>query len=640
MTAPESLGKYRISEVIGRGAMGVVYKAFDPVIERPVAIKTIRKELLEDDRRAGTMLARFKREAKAAGRLSHPGIVAVYEYGEDESVAYIAMEYVQGNTLREYFTHSTRFEQRDAISIITQLLEALAHAHEEGVWHRDIKPANLIILSNGKLKIADFGIARVEAPTLTQTGAMLGTPGYMAPEQYAGAPADWRADIFAAGVVFYQLLVGDKPFSGTLESIGYKTCHADPTPPSQASQGRCPPAYDAVVAKALAKKPDDRYRTAYDFRDAITQAYAQPVSPTVAEETLLRELVEQPAARVDPSTPSRPGGAASGAAPSGTPARRGRAWSIATVAAVLAAGGVAWYLGTRPAPVPPPPPAATATVTPPAPGKPGADQEALFWDSVRNSTDPTELRAYLARFPEGTFAALARARLAALAARETKRLEAPPAPAKAARVETEPPKAGRAEAEAAKRRAQEEERAAAERARLEAEHARARADAEAAAQRASAEVAARARQQAEEEAKRRPEAEAAAAQAAAAALAREQAGVKAEVSRWDGKWHVERRCSASAEGPSSTVSGLVTVRNGDFILQEGQPGEPGHNAVRGRPSGDGRLVLSGPVIPKEGPARGKTLEATFEGQWLGDRFVLLGTFAGQRCRIDIMRPRN
>src|SRR5207344_3571895 len=124
-----------------------------------------------------------------------------YEYGEDESVAYIAMEYVQGNTLREYFARSVSLEERDVVSLMTQLLDALAHAHEQGVWHRDIKPANLIILSSGKLKIADFGIARVEASSLTQTGVMLGTPGYMAPEQYAGTPADWRADIFAAGVV-------------------------------------------------------------------------------------------------------------------------------------------------------------------------------------------------------------------------------------------------------------------------------------------------------------------------------------------------------------------------------------------------------------------------------------------------------
>ena len=158
--------------------------------------KTIRKDIIDDDR-AGTLIARFKNEAQAAGRLSHPGIVAVYEYGEDDDVAYIAMEYVQSNPLREYFNRGTRFEERDAVSVMAQLLDALEYAHEQGVWHRDIKPANVLIMTNGRLKVADFGIARIDSSNLTQTGAVMGTPGYMAPEQYAGHAVDWRADIFS-----------------------------------------------------------------------------------------------------------------------------------------------------------------------------------------------------------------------------------------------------------------------------------------------------------------------------------------------------------------------------------------------------------------------------------------------------------
>ena len=178
MAQIERIGKYQITEVIGRGAMGIVYKAFDPNIRRAVAIKTIRLDAGEDER-ASAVLARFRNEAQAAGRLSHPGIVAVHEYGEEGGLAYIAMEYIQGNSLREYFTRGTRFGESDAVSTMTQLLEALSYAHEQGVWHRDIKPANLIVMRNGKLKIADFGIARIDQSNLTQTGFVIGTPGYM-----------------------------------------------------------------------------------------------------------------------------------------------------------------------------------------------------------------------------------------------------------------------------------------------------------------------------------------------------------------------------------------------------------------------------------------------------------------------------
>lgn len=303
MATLDKLGKYDVSEVLGKGAMGVVYRAFDPNIRRTVALKTIRKELIDDDDRAASMLARFKNEAQAAGRLSHPGIVSVYEYGEEGDLAYIAMEYVQGNPLREYFNRGTRFEDRDAISIMAQLLDALAYAHEQGVYHRDVKPANLIVMTNGRLKVADFGIARIDSSNLTQIGAIMGTPGYMAPEQYAGADVDWRADVFSAGVVFYQLLTGVKPFAGSAESIAYKVCYETPPTPSEVDPERIQAKYDAVVMRAIAKKPEARFATAQAFRTALLTAYAAPVSPTVSEETVITEIIPT-TIRIEPTSPS------------------------------------------------------------------------------------------------------------------------------------------------------------------------------------------------------------------------------------------------------------------------------------------------------------------------------------------------
>ncbi|MBI4204954.1 MAG: serine/threonine protein kinase [Betaproteobacteria bacterium] len=299
----ERLGKYQVTEVLGKGAMGVVYKAFDPHIRRVVAIKTIRKELVEDDS-TGQMIARFKNEAQAAGRLSHPGVVSVYEYGENDALSYIAMEYVQGNPLREYFNRNTRFEESDIVSIMVQLLDALEYSHEQGVIHRDIKPANIIIMTNGKLKIADFGIARIDESNLTQIGAVMGTPGYMAPEQYSGEIVDWRADLFSAGVVLYQLLTGRKPFSGPADSVAYQVCHIDPPVPSHVEAGRGWDRYDQVMTTALAKQPDARYQLAKAFRAAILAAYAAPVSPVVSEETVITEVAPT-TIRLEPTQPSQ-----------------------------------------------------------------------------------------------------------------------------------------------------------------------------------------------------------------------------------------------------------------------------------------------------------------------------------------------
>src|SRR5438552_10206657 len=252
MADPAKIGKYDIQSVLGKGAMGVVYKAFDPGIERVVAVKTVRKDLVDPDL-AVQVMARFQNEAKAAGRLLHPNIVSVYEYGEDELNAFIAMEYVEGTGLREYLNRKASFDLGQIVAIVSQLLLALDFAHERGVVHRDVKPANLIMTSGGALKVADFGIARIDTSNLTMTGMVMGTPSYMSPEQCRGIATDRRSDLFSAGVVLYELLTGEKPFGGAVETITYKICYEEPRPPSQIAKLELPADIDDVVALALAK---------------------------------------------------------------------------------------------------------------------------------------------------------------------------------------------------------------------------------------------------------------------------------------------------------------------------------------------------------------------------------------------------
>ncbi|HTQ73600.1 MAG TPA: serine/threonine-protein kinase [Burkholderiales bacterium] len=268
MADPARLGKYEIRGALGKGAMGIVYKGFDPHIERYVAIKTIRKDLVEPEV-AKQYMARFKNEAKAAGRLTHPNIVAVYEYGEDDAVAYIAMEYVEGAGLRDHLNRRETFDFAQLVVLMRQVLDALEFAHVRGVIHRDVKPSNLIVTDGGQLKVADFGIARVDTSNLTQAGMVIGTPSYMSPEQCRGLEADGRSDLWSCGVVLYELLTGEKPFRGTIETIAYKICHEEPPAPSTLSKLALPPEVDKLVAKALAKAPANRYQGAREFRDAL-----------------------------------------------------------------------------------------------------------------------------------------------------------------------------------------------------------------------------------------------------------------------------------------------------------------------------------------------------------------------------------
>jgi serine/threonine-protein kinase len=274
MQHPERLGRYDVTGVLGEGAMGVVYQAFDPVIKRPLAIKTIRRALHDGDDAVDSFAARFRNEAAAAGRLQHPGIVAVYEYGEDPGGgAYIVMEFVDGISLSKRIAAREYFTPDRTVDVVAQVLDALHHAHEQGVWHRDIKPANLILTPQGRVKIADFGIARIESAGITQMTATIGTPGHMAPEQYTGEGIDRRVDVFATGVLLYQLLTGRQPFSGSHEAVMYQVLNQEPLAPSEVASPPLAPAYDPVLAQALAKRRDERFATAAAFRRALLDAH-------------------------------------------------------------------------------------------------------------------------------------------------------------------------------------------------------------------------------------------------------------------------------------------------------------------------------------------------------------------------------
>jgi serine/threonine-protein kinase len=259
----QTLGRYRILGELGRGAMGVVYKAEDPMLNRTVAIKTIN--MVADPQERAEYEKRFYQEAKAAGGLSHPNVVTIYDIGQAGDVVYMAMEFVEGFELRDLFVRG-RPDVGRAIEIAAQVAEGLAYAHERGVVHRDVKPANIMVPRDGPAKIMDFGIARMRVSEVkTQTGMLLGSPKYMAPEQLLGEHVDQRCDIFSLGVVLYEALAGVPPFAGSdITQIMYQIVHAAPPPPS-ALNSCVPPMLDLIVAKALAKSPQARYQDAREL---------------------------------------------------------------------------------------------------------------------------------------------------------------------------------------------------------------------------------------------------------------------------------------------------------------------------------------------------------------------------------------
>ena len=336
---PERIGKYQISEVLGRGSMGTVYKAFDPHIQRTVAIKTVHRELLGDNSAQDSMAARFRNEAKAVGRIQHPGVVAIYDFGEDGDVTFIAMEYVEGRTLDDILGVPQMLSEANVLSVMDQLLDALSVAHAQGVWHRDIKPANLIVTKAGQVKLTDFGIARLEDANLTQVSSMIGTPAYMAPEQFRGEGIDQRADLFACGGLLYRMLTGRRAFTGSTEQVMYKILNDHPPAPSTVTNGARPAAFDAIVARALAKQPGDRFQDAQEMRIAL-QAVARASAQPGAKATVILPLPAAPSAPATP-TPATTSVVSASVAQAGTAAVNVPAAPAATATTATSATGVA-----------------------------------------------------------------------------------------------------------------------------------------------------------------------------------------------------------------------------------------------------------------------------------------------------------
>ncbi len=281
--APETVGKYRVDAVIGRGAMGVVYKGFDPHICRAVAIKSLRSEVLDGVEDQAGLLARFAAEARSAGRCQHPNIVTVFDYVEQDDSPFIIMEYVEAGTLEKVTRSGTLLPVPQVGEVMVQLLAALGHAHEKGVIHRDVKPANILCPAATSIKVTDFGVARFQNLGLTRDGGggAVGTPNYMSPEQFLGREVDGRADLFAAGIIMFQLLTGAKPYpADDIPSLMHKLLNEAPAPVSQL-RPELPSALDALMVRALERNPTDRFQTAGEFikalEDALQRNSAAPV---------------------------------------------------------------------------------------------------------------------------------------------------------------------------------------------------------------------------------------------------------------------------------------------------------------------------------------------------------------------------
>jgi serine/threonine-protein kinase len=266
---PLSFGRYRVVEPVGSGAMGTVYKGRDPAIDRSVALKTIRFDSIADSSEVGELKERLIREAIAAGNLSHPNIVTIYDVGVQGNLQYIAMEYIAGYTLEALLKRNLELNYRIVADIIKQVNSALEYAHNTGVVHRDIKPANIMVMDEFKVKVMDFGIAHFRSSSMTQTGVAMGTPSYISPELLQGHEVTPATDIYSLGVVLYELLTRRKPFvAENISSLIYKIVHEQPPAPTSID-GKIPALFDHIVKKSLAKKPQDRYRSAKEFGDAL-----------------------------------------------------------------------------------------------------------------------------------------------------------------------------------------------------------------------------------------------------------------------------------------------------------------------------------------------------------------------------------
>ncbi len=352
-------GRYELQQEIGEGAMGRVYKAWDPLVRRVVAIKTIRSEYLTHET-SQEYLRRFRREAQAAGRLSHPHIVSIYDVGE----TYFVMEYLEGTTLQALLTGRGKLPLDEALGLLTPLADALDYAHGSSIVHRDIKPANIMVLDDGRPKLMDFGVARLESSVATASGQFFGSPSYMAPEQISGSEVTHRSDLFSFAVLAYEVITGRRPFEGdSITAVMYKVVNVDPPPPRQWDFD-LPPIYDDIFRRALSKGPADRYP------DAASLVSALQLKDIESELEALTELVapEVPAPQVSPAAvvPMAPGAEETAdlrddLAAAGQRARARKTWAWLAGAVLLAvAVGASTYFREPPA----------AMVVPPAPTRP------------------------------------------------------------------------------------------------------------------------------------------------------------------------------------------------------------------------------------------------------------------------------
>ncbi len=268
MGLPARFGRFQVVDELGKGAMGVVYKAIDPVIDRVVAIKTLSEEARKDE----DLVDRFTREARSAGILNHPNIITVYDVGEEGGTPFLALEYLQGRTLEEIIQSGQELTLEERIQLICSVAMGLAHAHERGVVHRDIKPGNIFLTDDGTTKITDFGIARSNVTEKTKPGVILGSIGYMAPEQIKGWELDGRLDIFAIGTIAHELLTGKRTFPGdNIMQVMNQVLNADPLPVSRINKD-APPEFDPVIAKALRRDREERYQKADRFAEDLQHA--------------------------------------------------------------------------------------------------------------------------------------------------------------------------------------------------------------------------------------------------------------------------------------------------------------------------------------------------------------------------------
>jgi serine/threonine-protein kinase len=363
--APKRFGRYEVQREIGEGAMGRVYRCFDPMMKRIVAVKTVKKEFLTRETRE-EYLRRFRREAQAAGQLSHPSIVSVFDVGED----YFVMEYLEGSTLQVILRDRGQLPVEETVRILTPLADALDYAHRSGIVHRDIKPGNVFVLADGRPKLMDFGVAHLESSAMTAQGHFFGSPSYMAPEQVSGGQVAAAADLFSLGVVAYEMLTGHRPFEGaSITAIMYRVVNEDPPAPRQWDFD-LPPVYDDIFKRALGKSPAERYPDAAALVRALEKREFVPASADVLahlEETLSPSEARALAAAtaggsLTPVPPDLLGALEttdlqSALGPAGTRTRAPRRRGLAFMGAGLAAAVIALYVARGSDPPPPPIPA-------------------------------------------------------------------------------------------------------------------------------------------------------------------------------------------------------------------------------------------------------------------------------------------